>query len=238
MASSASPLYAAPLFQRITGGALRPGGTALTRRALELCSFAPEADILDIGCGKGASLALLQQLGLNGTGLDRECSLEAPFPFVQADAENPPFPDDSFDGLLCECVLSLLPGAAHALQRFSAMLRPEGRLILSDLYITGGSGRPAAGVSTCLEGARTRQEVEVLLEENGFSTLFFEDHSAALKELAARLLWYGDEELCALLRGGRACACGTRYGYGLWIARPSGKQKGARTDALHPRRLS
>lgn len=227
MASSASPLYAAPLFQRITGGALRPGDTTLTRRALELCSFAPGADILDIGCGKGASLALLQELGLNGTGLDRECSLEAPFPFVQADAENPPFPDDSFDGLLCECVLSLLPGAAHALQRFSALLRPEGRLILSDLYVRSPAGGPGApDASGCLEGARSRQETERLLEENGFTLLLFEDHSAALKELAARLLWYGDEELCSLLRGkgtGFGCACGARYGYGLWIARPAGR---------------
>lgn len=239
MTRTSVPLYASKAFQRIAGDVWRPGGTNLTRHALDLCAFAPGADILDVGCGKGASLVLLRSLGLNGTGLDRERALEEDFPFVQADAGNPPLPDASFDGILCECVLSLLPDAGAALQRFARILRPEGRLVLSDLYVRSNpllSVAPSPG-SSCLSGARTRQELEVLLEQSGLVLLHFEDHTASLKDLAARLLWYGDESLCALLRGKSAtegderlpgsCACGsprpggTRYGYGLWIAAPS-----------------
>ena len=187
-----TPLYASAAFQSIAGGTWRPGGTALTRHALELCAFAPGSDVLDIGCGKGASLALARELGLNGTGLDRENSLAEPFPFVQADAQNPPFPDASFDGILCECVLSLLPDAGQALHRFAEILRPNGRLLLSDLFLRGATG-PAERTPgfSCLAGARTRQETEYLLAENGFTLLHFEDHTASLKELAARLPAFG-----------------------------------------------
>lgn len=236
MTRTSVPLYASKAFQRIAGDVWRPGGTNLTRHALDLCAFAPGADILDVGCGKGASLVLLRSLGLNGTGLDRERALEEDFPFVQADAGNPPFPDASFDGILCECVLSLLPDAGAALRRFAHILRQKGRLVLSDLYVRSEplpAAVPSPG-SSCLAGARTRQELEVLLEQSGLVLLHFEDHTESLKELAARLLWYGDESLCALLRGKNetksdtrlpeSCACGslrpggTRYGYGLWIA--------------------
>lgn len=239
MDKTSVPLYASQAFQRIAGDTWRPGGTALTLHALELCAFAPGSDILDVGCGQGASLALLRSLDLNGTGLDRERTLEEDFPFVQADAENPPFPDASFDGILCECVLSLLPDAGAALERFARILRPEGRLVLSDLYVRSESSTAAGPPpgSSCLAGARTRQELEALLEQSGLALLHFENHTASLKELAARLLWYGDESLCTLLRGKSdakgdkrltgSCACDSlrpgraRYGYGLWIAAPA-----------------
>lgn len=239
MAETQAPLYASALFQRIAGETWRPGGTALTRHALELCSFTPGSDILDIGCGQGASLALVRSLGLNGTGLDKERAITEDFPFVLADAQDPPFPEKSFDGILCECVLSLLPDAGLALRRFARILRTEGRLVLSDLYVRTSSGSAVTGQngSSCLAGARTRQDLEELLEESGLALLHFEDHTAGLKELAARLLWYGDESLCSLLRGQTgtkddasilgSCTCGslrpggTRYGYGLWIASPA-----------------
>ena len=222
MSVLSSPLYASALFQNIAGGAWRPGGTALTRRALALCGFPPGADVLDIGCGQGASLALLRNLGLNGTGLDRECSLEQPFPFVQADAHEPPFPNASFDGMLCECVLSLLSDPGRALRNFAALLRPGGKLILSDLYLKDAPAAPASRASSsCLAGARPRRELERLLEESGFAPPYFEDHSSCLKELAARLLWYGDENLRQRLRAEGGCSCSARYGYGLWIAAPA-----------------
>lgn len=233
-----APLYASPLFQRIAGGTWRPGGLTLTRHALELCALEPGSEVLDIGCGQGASLSLLRDLGFKGTGLDKEYSLTEPFPFVQADAQQPPFLDASFDAVLCECVLSLLPDAEQALRRFAAVLRQKGRLILTDLYIRQPlSQTPAAhDGASCLAGARSRDTLEHLLRKSGFHLLTFEDHTASLKDLAARLLWYGDEPLLNALHGRNdtvtshacatsSCRClgsgGIRYGYGLWIATPS-----------------
>ena len=232
-----SPLYASALFQRIAGGTWRPGGTELTRHGLDLCAFAQGSKILDVGCGQGASLAVLRNRGLNGTGLDKECSLVEPFPFVRADAQDPPFADGSFDGILCECVLSLLPDAERALRRFAAVLRPGGKLLLSDLYVRSAphvSPSFSPG-SSCLAGARPRRDLEDMLARCGFTVLHAEDHTVRLKEMAARLLWYGDEELRRMVRNDRGCdltgtdahcGCvafgggGTRFGYGLWVAAP------------------
>lgn len=237
-----SPLYASALFQRIAGGTWRPGGTELTRHGLDLCAFAPGSKILDVGCGQGASLAVLRNRGLNGTGLDKECSLVEPFPFVRADAQDPPFPDGSFDGILCECVLSLLPDAERALRRFAAVLRPGGKLLLSDLYVRSAphvSPSFSPG-SSCLAGARPRRDLEDMLARCGFTVLHAEDHTVRLKEMAARLLWYGDEELRRMVRNDRGCdltgtdahcGCsafgggGTRFGYGLWVAAPKDSER-------------
>ncbi len=219
---SASPLYASARFQSSSGGAWHPGGEELTRRGLALCGFPPGACILDAGCGSGAGLRVISSLGLRGTGLDRECRLSEPFPFVQADVQNPPFAENSFDGILCECVLSLLPEPEKALGRFASILRPGGKLLLSDLFVRGGSPVPGAAAG-CAAGARTLREMEDMLAGAGFLLLAFEDHSAALRELAAKLLWYGDDTLHAQLRTG-ACSCSASRGgpgYGLWMATPA-----------------
>lgn len=219
---SDSPLYASALFQSISGGAWHPGGEELTRRGLALCGFPPGACILDAGCGSGAGLRVISDLGLCGTGLDRECRLSEPFPFVQADVQNPPFAEDSFDGILCECVLSLLPEPEKALGRFASILRPGGKLLLSDLFVRGSSPVPGAAAG-CAAGARTLREMEDMLAGAGLLLLAFEDHSAALRELAAKLLWYGDDTLRARLRTG-SCSCGASrggLGYGLWLATPA-----------------
>ncbi len=219
MSAPTPPLYASELFQRIAGDAWRPGGEELTRRGLTLCGFAPGARVLDIGCGAGASLALLRSLGLRGTGLDRECHLREALPLVLGDAQAPPFADGTFDGLLCECVLSLLTEPEETLRRFAAMLRPGGRLLLTDLFAHGAAPAAAGG---CMGGARSPAAMDALLRAAGFDILAFEDHSPALKELAAKLLWYGDADLRALLRGERGCSCSSqrRCGYGLWVAAP------------------
>ncbi|MDO5484592.1 MAG: methyltransferase domain-containing protein, partial [Desulfovibrionaceae bacterium] len=195
------PLYQHPLFQRIAGETWRPGGTALTRHGLALCGFSPGQRILDIGCGVGASMAVLANSGLCAVGLDREYRLTGPFSFVRADAGAPPFARCSFDGLLCECVLSLLPEPEIALRRFAAILRPGGRLLLTDLYLrdvpVASPVQPSPSVpnASCLSGTRSCGDMDSLLQRAGLRIRYFEDHSAALKELAARLLWYGGDTL-------------------------------------------
>jgi len=66
------------------------------------------------------------------------------------------------------------------------------------------------------------------VEAAGLHLLHFEDNSRALVELAARMIWYGDDATRpAADYGSQGCACGgaapgkawRAYGYGLWIAR-------------------
>ena len=86
----------------------------------------------------------------------------------------------------------------------------------------------AAPGSSCLAGARPESAWRGLVEAAGLHLLHFEDNSRALVELAARMIWYGDDATRpAADYGSQGCACGgagpgkawRAYGYGLWIAR-------------------
>ncbi|MCH5145276.1 class I SAM-dependent methyltransferase [Desulfovibrio sp. UIB00] len=81
----------------------------------------------------------------------------------------------------------------------------------------------AAPGSSCLAGARPESAWRGLMEAAGLRLLHYEDNSRALVELAARMIWYGDDAT----RPVQGCKCGgtapgkswRAYGYGLWIAR-------------------
>ncbi len=82
--------------------------------------------------------------------------------------------------------------------------------------------------SSCLAGARPESVWRGLVEAAGLHLLHYEDNSRALVELAARMIWYGDDATRpAANHGSNGCACGgaapgkawRAYGYGLWIAR-------------------
>ena len=212
------PCYTDPRFRRAAGDSWHPGGLALTRRGLELCRFARGAVVLDIGCGKGETLRLLRSLPLDAVGLDKENQASSDLPVFEGDASSPPFADGTFDGIVCECVLSLLPAPDKALGAFCRMLKSGGRLMLSDVYAQEGGKearlpRPEPG--SCLEGALPRSLLEDLLKQAGLRIVFFEDHPEALREFAAKLIWYGGVPLKSLCP---ASGCGIRPGYGLWIA--------------------
>lgn len=217
-------------FQLAAGETLRPGGLDLTRRGLDLCGrhcgLARQARVLDLGCGAGATLRMLAEEGYRAFGLDRHSPAFRTGAVLLADVMRPPFADGAMDALVCECVLSLLPSPQTALEEWRRVLRPGGALLLTEFYICGGIAgfracrpEPAPRAASCLDGARLAAEWNALLARAGFLLRTFEDHSAALARMAARLVWYGQPDLpdvFGLARPGGTCR--TRYGYGLWIA--------------------
>ena len=236
-----SALWERPDFRRAAGDAWRPGGVELTCRALDRCAASgwlpPRGLVLDLGSGAGATLRLLAGRGYRAVGLDKHAGSE-PFAgeniddacgLVCADLARPPLAAACVDCVLCECVLSLLADPRAALKAAYGALRPGGVLVVSDLTLRQGyepasadSGLGAVG-SSCLAGARAEAAWRGLMEAAGFTLMHFEDNSRALVELAARMVWYGDDSNGQ----GKGCACGgatpgkalRAYGYGLWIAR-------------------
>lgn len=234
-------LWERPDFRRAAGDAWRPGGVALTNRALDWCAasgWLPQGGlVLDLGSGAGATLHLLAERGYRAVGLDKhagaaglECdNLADACCLVCADLAQPPLAAACVDCVLCECVLSLLADPLAALKATCAALRPGGVLVVSDLMLRQGYAPAPADSdlgyvgSSCLAGARAQADWRGLMEAAGFTLVHFEDNSRALVELAARMVWYGEDSAGQ----GKNCACGgsapgkawRAFGYGLWIAR-------------------
>jgi SAM-dependent methyltransferase len=134
------------------------------------------------------------------------------------------------DGIICECVLSMLPEPDRALREFHRVLCPDGKLILSDMYLRGQGEENnlwEEAVDGCLSGARPACSVKKLLGEAGFALMLWEDHTPLLNELAARLvLAHGSmDALWGGMKDGRCPGMGNsaiaalKPGYYLLVAR-------------------
>ena len=207
--------YEHPLWPSVMGPCLHPGGEALSRRLLALCAFPAGARVLDAGCGPGATLGLLKESGLDAVGVDREermlgqASLRGPA--ARGELEALPFGDESFDGAVCECVLSQQNRLSGVLAEIARVLKPAGVLGVTDLYALEGDNTARCGPGSCRDGAVPAAEMERAFLDHDLQPRFFEDHRKALRECAARLVWAG------ILEGDGAGS--RRLGYGLWICR-------------------
>lgn len=197
-----TPLYERMARRAAPGAALRPGGPELTARAIERCAFPREAILLDLGCGTGGTVgALASGRGFRCVGLDPSAPLlamgrerDSGLTLVRGRGEDLPFGDGSFDGVFLECVLSVAAEPDRVLAEAFRVLRPGGRLVLSDVYARSREGaRDLARFAAegCLRGAFVLGELEATLTGTGFTTDFFEDRTRDLKEFAARLILSG-----------------------------------------------
>jgi arsenite methyltransferase len=239
-------VYELESVQRVTGATIRPGGLALTRRAVALADLPAGAWALDVGCGAGATVDYLAELGLRTVGIDPSSKLlrqggrgntasRSPhLPCLQGRGETLPFAAQSFDALLAECCLSLMDDAAGALAEFARVLRPGGALILSDMLAGNPAGMAAARrlpLSCCVSGAFSRAQIEGLLAEAGFTITFWEDNTEALKQLTVQIIWeYGSLANfwdCAGEDGKRVetAVANLKPGYFLLLARREGTQR-------------
>ncbi|WP_246559418.1 DVU_1556 family methyltransferase [Citrifermentans pelophilum] len=217
--------YEAGPLREITGPAIRPGGTLLTGRAIRFCSFAPGSELLDVGCGTGATVEYLSNRHhLNAVGIDPSLRLleegwerNPGLPLGLGTAEKLPAGTESKDGIICECVLSLLAHPERALAEFYRVLRHGGFLILSDLFARIPADNSPVG------GLLSRAELEEMLSASGFHLLLWEDHSRLLRELAARLV-FAHGSSADFWRTAGNCADGQRPGYYLLIAAKANRE--------------
>lgn len=203
--SCCAAVYAHPAVRWLLGEELHPGGAATTRRALEMAGLRSVDHLLDVASGNGASALLAaKELGATAVGVEygadavREAAgaasaagLGGRVSFVQGDAEALPVDDSSFDVALCECSLCTFEDKQRAVSELRRVLRPGGRLALSDVVVEE-ERLPAelrGGLATiaCVGAALPASGYERLLAEAGFELVETESRSGNAARLAERV---------------------------------------------------
>jgi arsenite methyltransferase len=140
-------LYESDFAKLLLGESFHPGGLKLTERLGQLLQLGPSSHVLDVASGLGTSaIFLAQHFGCEVIGLDygpqnvaqandvaARKGLSARVRFEQADAESIPYPNSSFDAVVCECAFCTFPDKSKASDEFARVLRGTGRVGISDL---------------------------------------------------------------------------------------------------------
>jgi arsenite methyltransferase len=197
-------VYDSEAVKLLVGDSLHPGGAELTVRLGRILNLGPQARVLDIAAGRGASaIALATQFGCEVIGIDyslrnvvaakhaaTERGLSAKLTFYCADAEQLPFADASFDAIVCECALCTFPEKQSAAAEFARVLRAGGRLGLSDLTRQGALPAELENLVSwvaCIADARPLADYVTLLTAEGLEILTTEEQNGALLDLANQI---------------------------------------------------
>lgn len=194
---SATPLWERSTLLAAAGKTLRPGGLVLTDRAILLSRLPAKSKILDVGCGLGASVQnLCTAHSMQAWGIDSSIYqlLKAPpgLMLTQADAVRLPYASNFFDCVLCECVLSLVEDIEKVITEFKRVLSPSGKIIITDIYQRTENSKSGFHGS-CANTPLKIDELKRKLTQQDLHTLVMEDHSKLLTELAARLIFAGEQ---------------------------------------------
>ena len=185
----------------VLGDSYHPGGLALTRLLARRLGLMAGQRVLDVASGPGSTaLMLARELEVSVVGVDlgeaavataseaaRSAGLGASVSFQLADAERLPFPDASFDAVICECALCTFPNKIRAAAELARVLRPGGRVGITDVTVEPDrlnmKLRGLAGWVACLADARPARGYADILTSAGLVVTRTEDHDSALGEM-------------------------------------------------------
>ncbi|GAA3244296.1 class I SAM-dependent methyltransferase [Dactylosporangium siamense] len=134
------------------------------------------AAVLDAGCGTGSIATLLAEAGYHVHGVDSSPGMldvarekaarhAVAVDLVVGDAADPPFEPARFDVVLTRHVLWALPDPGAVLDRWIALLRPGGTLVLIEGRWSTGAGITAADCVSLVRGRREQADVRMLTDE-------------------------------------------------------------------------
>jgi SAM-dependent methyltransferase len=202
-AACCARFYEQDWVRAVLGDSFHPGGVELSARLVAALALPSDARVLDVACGVGTTaLMMARRFGLDPVGCDasapnlavaRDRSAEEPpvlVEFVPGTAEALPFPDGTFDAVVCECAVSTFADQPRAVAEFARVLKPGGAVGISDMVVEGELPADVAGLVapwTCLSGARSAVETQRLFLDAGLRAVGYADESAALRELVVDL---------------------------------------------------
>jgi len=152
-----------------------------------IASLRPGEVVLDLGSGGGFDAFLAaRQVGPTGAAIGVDMTPEmitraranaeklglANVAFRLGEIEHLPVPDDSVDVIISNCVINLSPDKPAVFREALRVLRPGGRMAVSDVVATAplspAERKDMALYTGCIAGAATVAEVEQMLVDAGF----------------------------------------------------------------------
>lgn len=197
--------YGQDAVELILGESYHPGGLALTRRLAGALGLRPGWRVVDVASGPGATARLLAaeyDVTVDGVDLGEAtvrrarsataaAGLAESVRFHLGDAERLPLPDGSADAVVCECAFCTFPDKAVAAAEFARVLRPGGRVGITDVVVAE-SGLPpelttlSAWVA-CIADARPVAEYVGILAAADLATCHIEEHDQALARMVEQV---------------------------------------------------
>ena len=170
--------------------------------------------VLDLGSGAGNDCFVARAIvGNEGavTGLDMTESMIRKarencrklgydnIDFVEGDIEQMPFEDNSFDVVISNCVLNLVPDKSKAFSEIFRVLKTGGHFCVSDVVVKGALPeklqKDAEMYAGCISGASEISEYFNIIKNSGFSKM--EVHKQKMIKLPDSLLqqYFSEDEL-------------------------------------------
>ncbi len=197
-------LYESDFAKLLLGDSFHPGGLKLTERLGQLLQLDKNRRVLDVASGRGTSaIFLADKFGCEVVGLDygqqnaeranaeaTERGLSALVHFEHGDAESLSFADSSFDAVICECAFCTFPEKSSAAGEFARVLKPGGRVGLSDLTRAAELPTELEGLLawiSCIADAQPLETYVAWLRSAGLMPESTETHDEALREMVLQI---------------------------------------------------
>jgi arsenite methyltransferase len=193
-------VYGSDAARYLLGDSFHPGGLHLTEELASLLELSPAAAVLDVASGKGTTaLFLAERFGCRVTGIDlseqnildarNEASMRGLSHLVEfrvADAEALPFDSGAFEAIICECAFCTFPGKKMAASEFERVLKPGGRVGISDITRDGSPLPDLDGLLAwiaCIGDAQPLESYAHWLSEAGLRPSKAEQRNYYLQEM-------------------------------------------------------
>ncbi|MEE9134949.1 MAG: methyltransferase domain-containing protein [Nitrososphaerales archaeon] len=192
-------IYCNDIVRLVLGDSWHPGGLELTTKLGHSLNLTEDDAVLDVACGIGSSgLHMAKSFGCSISGIDSSdknideankvssgMSIPQRAEFKVGESARIPYNDDSFTAVIVECAMSGFTNPDLALGEIRRVLKPQGRLGITDLAVDGDlPPELQKGLEPfCINIEMTPSRYEELLAQNGFVDVSITDSTNSLLEL-------------------------------------------------------